>query len=789
MAVTPKASATVSLALASSLLACSLVGTGAIPALADEEATLPQPQAAPCIEQVMPEPMTPAAESPALPELSTADDAALVQEDSRGEEEPLDTPLDDEPDSYSTDPDGEPVATPPDAAEGAGMSADTGASLPSGAGDPAGSDNALDLDATAPASGPRDPDGTTTAGDSSSSDGSAVASSPLGSEDAESASDSSVKRDADASEGESDPEALQAGSEDESGEAPTGKASVTSAQVEDDAAADGETASEAALEAALKTGWVNEKGSRYYYDTNGTKLTGSQQIDGAWYYFDPAKDGAMSIGLVTTGTGDTVTTYYFDSTTGKRISGERQIGEDWYYFDPSDNGAMAQDRFVRLTGSYLANGPKTVYYGATGAMTTGEEEVGGSWYYLDPFLGGARAEDRFVTLTGSYLVNGPKTVYYDGAGKMFYGEREVNGDWYYLDPSLGGARAESRFVYLDGAYLANGPKTVYYDADGTMATGERQVNGSWYYLDPVEGGARAESRFVRLDGSYLATGPKLVYYDNAGRMVFGSRAIEGRTFWFDPGSGATDYSGYLRWRINQAGGIGLFGNATAASWALSELDRVVDGFHAQGYYVGYVMMDLTTGKGISLDPDGQYYSASTVKGPYVASLYEKVFGASTNARPYYWDMFNAIRYSDNDEYIYLRNTFGSWPIHQLLADAEVSGSKGDTNYVWYSPRELGKLWIEMFDYFEHGVAGQECANLYGSSLNSAIYQQLGGSYVVRSKPGWYPTEYPYTATNDAGIVYAGSRPYLIVALSNAPQRFDMLGDLVRALDNVHSTLR
>lgn len=292
---------------------------------------------------------------------------------------------------------------------------------------------------------------------------------------------------------------------------------------------------------AAKTGWQTEGGKKVYYDANGKKLTGSQQIDGAWYYFD-AKTGAMQTGLVTVKDGGTSTSYYY-AADGRRQTGEQEIKDGWYYFDTT-TGAMAADRFVRLDGAYLAHGAKTVYYDKTGKMVNGEQEVDGAWYYLDAAWGGAMATDRFVYLNGAYLARGAKTVYYGSNGQMVNGEQEVSGAWYYLDGALGGARAENKFVYLDGAYLANGAKTVYYGGDGKMVTGEQEVNGAWYYLDPTKGGARAESRYVYLDGAYLANGPKTVYYGSDGKMLTGKHYIDGHWRWFDPGSGATNKAGY-----------------------------------------------------------------------------------------------------------------------------------------------------------------------------------------------------------------------------------------------------
>lgn len=62
----------------------------------------------------------------------------------------------------------------------------------------------------------------------------------------------------------------------------------------------------------LLTGWVDENGSRYYYDENGIPTVGWLDMDGETYYFH--EDGTMATGEVVIGS----TTFHFTSQ-GKRI--------------------------------------------------------------------------------------------------------------------------------------------------------------------------------------------------------------------------------------------------------------------------------------------------------------------------------------------------------------------------------------------------------------------------------------------------------------------------------------
>lgn len=302
---------------------------------------------------------------------------------------------------------------------------------------------------------------------------------------------------------------------------------VPSASVADESAVDGPVADEFFIDevaseqkdttadvqepcARVRTGWVEEDGRKYYLGEDGQKLTGPQLIDGSWFYFDPSKGGAMATGLVTVtpddGKGPVV---YLQGQDGKRQTGEKYIDGFWFYFDPLSNGAQANDSFVRLTGSYLANGPKTVFYDAAGKMVYGEQSVEGDWYYLDPAGGGARAENRFVYLDGAYLAFGPKTVYYGSDGKMVYGEQEYKGDWYYLDPTRGGERVHDRYILLSGSYLANGPKQVYYGSTGKMLKGLQTVNGEKVYFD-LRTGALAKRGWQNPSGLFQVSAHNVV---------------------------------------------------------------------------------------------------------------------------------------------------------------------------------------------------------------------------------------------------------------------------------------
>ncbi len=63
-----------------------------------------------------------------------------------------------------------------------------------------------------------------------------------------------------------------------------------------------------------------------------------------------------------------------------------------------------------------------------------------------------------------------------------------------------------------------------------------------------------------------------------------------------------------------------FGGYEMSEGVRSSLQSAVDSVRADGYGAGFVMVDIKTGQGVACNPYGSFYSASTIKGPYVASI-------------------------------------------------------------------------------------------------------------------------------------------------------------------------
>ncbi|WP_079114286.1 RICH domain-containing protein, partial [Streptococcus pneumoniae] len=96
---------------------------------------------------------------------------------------------------------------------------------------------------------------------------------------------------------------------------------------------------------APKTGWKQENGMWYFYNTDGSMATGWLEYNGSWYYLNA--NGAMATGWL-------------------------EYNGSWYYLNT--NGAM-ETGWLEYNGSWY-------YLNTNGAMETGWLEYNGSWYYL-----------------------------------------------------------------------------------------------------------------------------------------------------------------------------------------------------------------------------------------------------------------------------------------------------------------------------------------------------------------------------------------------------------------------
>lgn len=365
--------------------------------------------------------------------------------------------------------------------------------------------------------------------------------------------------------------------------------------------------------------WQETDEGKYYVSSNGQPYKGWKLISGLWYWFDPAKGGAMA-----TGPAEVEGTWYVFSSSGSLSNGWVRKDGEWYY--GASGGKMVRG-WVKGSAWYYTD-PES------GRMLTGVVEIDGKKYWLDPANGGACARSAWVETPEGFLFYAANdgvlcmavkdgVVYKDSTfTEVLSGWVDCGGDRYYVDSQghmlTGWQRIDDNWYLFDSngimhrGWYWNGFAYYYLDkSNGNMRTGWVLDLGSWYWLDPDSGGA-------------MATGWKKVgqnwYYlnpNNGGRMVTGSLMIDGyiRTFNSD---GSCIYWGYQNpsnyYQVSSKSvtiphlGQGIFGYRTESRISVSATrNECVNAMITRAYdYVGTTpyIWDYSCAPGVGIDCAG-----------------------------------------------------------------------------------------------------------------------------------------------------------------------------------------
>ena len=224
-----------------------------------------------------------------------------------------------------------------------------------------------------------------------------------------------------------------------------------------------------------------------------------------------------------------------------------------------------------------------------------------------------------------------------------------------------------------------------------------------------------------------------------------------------------------------------------SSKVTGKLKSAIKSIERSGYNVSFVMMDINTMKGISYNPSRSYYSASTIKGSYLVSAVAK---QPSLLKSRYGTFRNILKYSENDSYVGFaqRNGFGCFNSWVKKAGAKYKRTGGNRCYGYFTAKNMAKIWAENYLYFTTNKTGKKLGKLFESPNLSTIHYTLRNKYKTRSKAGWIAMGGKFNVTNDTGIVYSDSGPYIIVILSSVPSNMNRLNGLVRALDYTHGKM-
>ncbi len=240
-----------------------------------------------------------------------------------------------------------------------------------------------------------------------------------------------------------------------------------------------------------------------------------------------------------------------------------------------------------------------------------------------------------------------------------------------------------------------------------------------------------------------------------------------------------------------------FGEHSISQDAANRLNDAINGLRGQGYDVGFMMMDLGTGKGVAYNCDGVFYGASSIKAPYIASVasrHPEVVSA------YQHDIQETLFYSWDFNYKQVYYAYGKDPMREMCQESGANPSIAESlPWANYSARDLALLWNRSYELYFQSPAVERVGTWCERPNVSTIHHTVGGKYRTRSKGGWIAdggVSTPsvngggplWNVSDDGGIVYADNGPYVVAIMSSVPANHDMLDQLTDAIDGAHAEI-
>lgn len=238
------------------------------------------------------------------------------------------------------------------------------------------------------------------------------------------------------------------------------------------------------------------------------------------------------------------------------------------------------------------------------------------------------------------------------------------------------------------------------------------------------------------------------------------------------------------------------------------LRHATDAIEDAGYKVGYVLLDVNTGATISYNADTAFYSASSLKGPYVAALAR--YGLGDGIESLSGLVSATIEQSDNVDYDILRRSNGNDVMRQLIDEAGAENlpvtaatsdidsamqtlsvaSIADNNYEFVTPNQLLSMWALCGQYLASNEPGAAyLASEFAIPETSAIRyvgRAFGGTW---SKAGWYPGEGGSLSTTvDAGVVREETGDVVLVVMTNKGSDFSVIDSIALELLELHECM-
>ena len=403
-------------------------------------------------------------------------------------------------------------------------------------------------------------------------------------------------------------------------------------------------------------------------------------------------------------------------------------------------------------------GDSAIYIDQDLKVATGWKKIDDRYYYFDeeghPSKGRLCLEGKVYTfdqkgfLTDSIVEFEGKTLYVGKDGLPHKGWVSYGGKKYYSEED---GSLRTGWMNVDG-------KKYYLSSDGSVMTGPSTVNGVLYTFG--RDGALITEEELLAEINKVSSGPEnKTPSDNVSRYILPKNASGNEINPIE---------------LTALGGLSL--SSTDETKIKDSIKETAEG----RYTLGIICMNLDTGAGFSYNMDEVFYTASSIKGPFISGLvsnYPEVIENQQKA-------ISAILInSDNDLFQGLRHRYGRDCMKDWFDKAGFGNEIWWGDYANLTAAQLAKLWIQSYYFFLQDENGKKLAPYYEIPNRSTINKNLKkDGYITRTKGGWISGK--YNTTTDAGIVYpsAGS-PYLLVICSNIPDNMDKLDKLTQILGN------
>lgn len=220
---------------------------------------------------------------------------------------------------------------------------------------------------------------------------------------------------------------------------------------------------------------------------------------------------------------------------------------------------------------------------------------------------------------------------------------------------------------------------------------------------------------------------------------------------------------------------------------LQAVINAVNNYYNNGYEVGCVMMDLKTGAGVAFNANQVFYSACTIKAPYIVSTIQ-AYPESVDVFPY--EMYQAIYRSDNPTYFTVRNYYGTDHFYNFINQCDVYDYEEAGYYGWYSARSLAKFWSGMSDYFLDDNAPDIgwSRDVFGNNIWITVRGYVQGQGAIYAKSGNLDGN-PVVHCEGCLVTDNGNNPYVMAIMgSTYSSEPEYMGQLYAALAQAHASM-